>query len=65
MVKSKRFINSLNCIWIIHFVILVYGVTNIDGSGYNRMGDGQDTKSKAGGAIINGEYRSQETKAST
>ena len=44
---------------------LVYGVTNLDGSGYNRMGDGQGTKSKVGGAITNGEYSSQETKAST
>ena len=48
-----------------HNVILVYGVTNVDGSGYNRMDDDQDIKSKVGGAIINGEYRSQETKAST
>ena len=44
---------------------LVYGITSVDGSGYNRMDDGQDIKSKVGGAIINGEYRSQETKAST
>jgi hypothetical protein len=47
------------------FARLVYGVTNVDGSGYNRMDDGQDIKSKVGGAIINGEYRSQKTKAST
>jgi hypothetical protein len=46
-------------------VMLVYGITKGDGSGYNRMGDDQGTKSKAGGAITNGEYRSQETKAST
>ena len=45
--------------------VLVYGVTNVDGSGYNRMDDGQDVKSKVGGAIINGECRSQKTKAST
>ena len=45
--------------------VLVYGVTNVDGSGYNRMDDDQGIKSKAGGAIINGEYSSQETKAST
>jgi len=38
---------------------LVYGVTNLDGSGYNRMDDDQGIKSKVGGAIINGEYRSQ------
>ena len=46
-------------------IMLVYGVTNVDGSGYNRMDDDQGIKSKAGGAIINGEYSSQETKAST
>jgi len=46
-------------------VSLVYGVTNVDGSGYDRMDDDQGIKSKVGGAIINGEYSSQETKAST
>jgi len=29
------------------------------------MDDDEDIKSKVGGAITNGEYRSQETKAST
>lgn len=46
-------------------VILVYGITKVDGSGYNRTVQITDTKSKVGGAIANGEYRSQETKAST
>jgi hypothetical protein len=43
---------------------LVYGITNGDGSGYNRTVQITNTKSKVGGAITNGEYRSQETKAS-
>jgi hypothetical protein len=46
-------------------VILVYGITKGDGSGYNRTVKIPNTKSKVGGAITNGEYRSQETKAST
>ena len=45
--------------------ILVYGITNEDGSGYNRMVLRIDTKSKVEGAIVNAEYLSQETKAST
>jgi len=49
-----------------HLLILVYGITNRDGSGYNRKNGVQlNTKSKVGGAITNGEYRSQETEAST
>jgi hypothetical protein len=44
---------------------LVYGITKGDGSGYNRTVLITNTKSKVGGAITNGEYRSQETKAST
>jgi hypothetical protein len=44
---------------------LVYGITKDDGSGYNRTVQITDTKSKVGGAITNGEYRSQETKAGT
>jgi hypothetical protein len=47
------------------FVILVYGITKGDGSGYNRTVQITNTKSKVGGTITNGEYRSQETKAST
>jgi len=43
---------------------LVYGITKGDGSGYNRTVQITNTKSKVGGAITNGEYRSQETKAS-
>jgi hypothetical protein len=50
---------------IAHYIFLVYGITKGDGSGYNRTVLITNTKSKAGGAIINGEYRSQETKAST
>jgi hypothetical protein len=46
-------------------LVLVYGITKGDGSGYNRTVQVTDTKSKVGGAITNGEYRSQETKAST
>jgi len=48
-----------------HSVRLVYGITKDDSSGYNRTVQITDTKSKVGGAITNGEYRSQETKAST
>jgi len=48
------------------FHVLVYGITNGDGSGYNRKNGVQlNTKSKVEGAIINEEYRSQEAKAST
>jgi len=55
----------MNCC-IAHYAMLVYGITNRDGSGYNRKNGVQlNTKSKVGGAITNGEYRSQETKAST
>jgi hypothetical protein len=43
---------------------LVYGITNGDGSGYNRVVEVTNTKSKVGGDISNGEYRSQETKTS-
>ena len=39
---------------------LVYGITKDDGSGYNRTVQITDTKSKVGGAITNGEHRSQE-----
>ena len=40
---------------------LVYGITNGDGSGYNRKNGVQlNTKSKVEGAIINEEYRSPE-----
>jgi len=46
-------------------VRLVYGITKGDGSGYNRTVLITNTKSKVGGAITNGEYRSQEAKAST
>jgi hypothetical protein len=46
--------------------VLVYRITKGDGSSYNRKNGVQlNTKSKVGGAISNGEYRSQETKAST
>jgi hypothetical protein len=42
-------------------MLLVYGITNGDGSGYNRRNGVQlNTKSKVGGAITNEEYRSQE-----
>jgi hypothetical protein len=34
---------------------LVYGITKVDGSGYNRMVQVSSAKSKVGGAIINGE----------
>jgi len=37
---------------------LVYGITKRDGSGYNRIVQFASTKSKVGGAITNGEYRS-------
>jgi hypothetical protein len=43
------------------FANLVYGITKGDGSSYNRTVQITDTKSKVGGAITNGEYRSQET----
>jgi len=46
--------------------VLVYRVTNGDGSGYNRKNGVQlNTKSKVEGAIINEEYRSPEAKTST
>jgi hypothetical protein len=46
---------------IAQFVILVYRVTEEDGSGYNRKNGVQlNTKSKVEGAIQNEEYRSQE-----
>ena len=63
MIKQAPIIcNILRC--TIHR--LVYGITNGDGSGYNRKSGVQlNTKSKVGGVISNGEYRSQETKAST
>jgi hypothetical protein len=48
-----------------HSILLVYGITKGDGSGYNRTVQITNTKSKVGGDILNGEYRSQETKAST
>ena len=45
---------------------LVYGITNGDGSGYNRKNGVQlNTKSKVEGAITNKEYRSPEAKTST
>ena len=45
---------------------LVYGITNGDGSGYNRKDGVQlNTKSKIEGAITNEEYRSPEAKTST
>jgi hypothetical protein len=62
---ASHFIDHLIFIQIQQNTILVYGVTNVDGSGYNRMDDDQGIKSKVGGAIINEEYRSQKTKAST
>ena len=37
----------------------------MDGSGYNRMDDNQGIRSKVGGATINGESSSLETKTST
>jgi len=46
--------------------VLVYGVTKVDGSGYNRKNGVQlNTKSKVGGAVINEEYCSPEAKTST
>ncbi len=45
----------------IYYTILVYGITNIDGSGYNRKNGVQlNTKSKVEGDNINEEYRSPE-----
>jgi hypothetical protein len=53
---------------VIHHTIWTISIWNNaekDGSGYNRKNDVQlNTKSKVGGAITNGEYSSQETKAS-
>ena len=65
--NSKRKLRNVLLTFLvtaIFIAILVYGVTNVDGSGYNRIDDNQDIKSKVGGAIINGEYRSQKMKAS-
>ena len=45
---------------------LVYGITDGDGSGYNRKNGVQlNTKSKVEGAIIDEEYRSPEAEAGT
>ena len=55
-------IYKVDCsMWIIHSDVLVYRITNGDGSGYNRKNGVQlNTKSKVEGAIQNEEYRSQE-----
>ena len=49
------------CVTGILLDVLVYGITNGDGSGYNRNNGVQlNTKSKVEGAITNEEYRSPE-----
>jgi len=52
-------LSNTTVFFVNHFIVLVYGITNAGGSGYNRKNGVQlNTESKVGGAITNAEYRS-------